>query len=110
MVTRASFGDHASARDVESARQVTDRGSTLGVDGRRQRLDSWTAVILGVAAILTAWASFQASQWSGAQSDAESLSTISRSDAGHTTTDATRAEITDTQTWQTWLLAVSTGA
>jgi len=77
---------------------------------RQQRLDSWTAVILGVAALLTAWASFQASEWSGAQADAESQSAISRSDAGRTTTDATQAEIIDAQTWQSWLLAVSTGA
>jgi hypothetical protein len=37
---------------------------------RRQRLlDSWTAIILALAAVATAWASFQASQWSGTQSD-----------------------------------------
>jgi hypothetical protein len=31
---------------------------------RRQRLlGSWTAIILAVAAVATAWASFQASQW-----------------------------------------------
>ena len=34
---------------------------------RRQRiLDSWTAIILAVAAVAATWASFQASQWSGA--------------------------------------------
>jgi hypothetical protein len=33
---------------------------------RRQRmLDSWTAISLALAAVAAAWASFQASQWSG---------------------------------------------
>ena len=42
---------------------------------KRQRiLDSWTAVILALAAVATAWATFQASQWSGAQADAQSAS------------------------------------
>jgi hypothetical protein len=49
---------------------------------RRQRiLDSWTAIILAIAAVATAWASFQASNWSGEESDAQSASAIARADA-----------------------------
>jgi hypothetical protein len=59
---------------------------------RRQRLlDSWTAIILAVAAVATAWASFQASQWSGTESDAQSAS------------EATGAQIVDSQMWLSWL-------
>jgi len=77
---------------------------------RRQRLlDSWTAIILAIAAIGTAWVAFQASQWSGAQSDAQSASAIARSDAGRAATEATSDEIVDSQTWLDWVNAVSTG-
>ena len=74
---------------------------------RRQRiLDSWTAIILAVAAVATAWASFQASQWSGAQSDAQSASAIARADAGRAATAATTDTIIDSQMWLSWVAAV----
>ncbi len=77
---------------------------------RRQRiLDSWTAIILAVAAVAATWASFQASQWSGAQSDAQSASAIQRSDAGRAESEATSAEIQDSQMWLSWLGAVGNG-
>lgn len=77
---------------------------------RRQRLlDSWTAIILAVAAVATTWASFQASQWSGAQSDAQSTSAIARSDAGRAASEATGDEIVDSQMWLSWLTAYANG-
>lgn len=77
---------------------------------RRQRLlDSWTAIILAVAAVATAWASFQASQWSGAQSDAQSASAIARADAGRAATAATQQVVIDSQMWLSWIDAVNTG-
>jgi hypothetical protein len=75
---------------------------------RRQRvLDSWTAIILAVAAVCAAWASFQASQWSGAQSDAQSVSAIARADSGRAATAATADTILDSQMWLSWLGSVS---
>jgi hypothetical protein len=75
---------------------------------RRQRLlDSWTAIILAVAAVATAWASFQASQWSGAQSDNQSASAMARSDAGRASSEATAAQIVDSQMWLSWLNATA---
>ncbi len=77
---------------------------------RRQRiLDSWTAIILAIAAVATAWASFQASQWSGAQSDAQSASAIARADAGRSATLANQAVIIDSQMWLSWIDAVNVG-
>ena len=77
---------------------------------RRQRLlDSWTAIILAIAAVATAWASFQASQWSGAQSDAQSASAIARADAGRAATAATQQIVIDSQMWLSWIDAVNTG-
>jgi hypothetical protein len=62
---------------------------------RRQRiLDSWTAIILAVAAVATAWASFQA---------------IARADAGRAATAATADTILDSQMWLSWVAAVDSG-
>jgi hypothetical protein len=77
---------------------------------RRQRiLDSWTAIILAIAAVATAWASFQASNWSGEESDAQSASAIARADAGRAATSANQATIIDSQTWLDWVGAVAAG-
>lgn len=75
---------------------------------RRQRmLDSWTAIILAVAAVATTWASFQASQWSNAQSDAQSASAIQRSDANRSASEATSQSVVDSQMWISWVEAVA---
>lgn len=75
---------------------------------RRQRiLDSWTAIILAVAAVATTWASFQASQWSNAQSDAQSASAIQRSDANRAASEATSQSVVDSQMWIAWVEAVA---
>lgn len=77
---------------------------------RRQRiLDSWTAIILAVAAVATAWSSFQASQWSNAQSDAQSASAIQRSDANRAASEATSESVVDSQMWISWVEAESSG-
>jgi hypothetical protein len=77
---------------------------------RRLRLfDSWTAVILAVAAVATAWASFQASQWSSVQADAQAASAIARADAGRASTQAIEATIVDSQMWLSWVAAVDAG-
>lgn len=73
---------------------------------RRQRLlDSWTAVILAVAAVATTWVSFQASQWAGHQADAQSASAMLRSDAGRAASEASTAITLDSQMWLSWLQA-----
>ncbi len=77
---------------------------------RRQRiLDSWTAIILAIAAVATAWASFQASNWSGEQSDLQAASSILRADSGRSQTAATQQTIIDSQTWLEWVSAVAAG-
>src|SRR5215471_16806779 len=64
---------------------------------RRQRvLDTTTTVILSIAAVGTAWATFQASQWSGRENDSLSASSASRSKAIQATSQAARTEQLDT--------------
>jgi hypothetical protein len=77
---------------------------------RRQRvLDATTAVILSLAAVGTAWATFQASQWSSEESDAVSASSVARSKAIQATNHATRTEQLDTAMWLQWLSAFRAG-
>lgn len=77
---------------------------------RRQRiLDSWTAIVLALAAVATTWASFQASQWANAQSDAQSASAIQRSDANRAASEATSQSVVDSEMWISWVEAVDAG-
>ena len=62
-----------------------------------------------LAAVAATWASFQASQWSGSESDAQSVSAIARSDAGRAASDATGEQIVDSQMWLSWLNAYANG-
>jgi hypothetical protein len=77
---------------------------------RRQRvLDTTTTVILSLAAVGTAWAAFQASQWSSAESQADSASSVARSKAIQATSQAARTEQVDTTIWLQWLAAFRAG-
>ncbi len=77
---------------------------------RRERiLESWTAIILAVAAVMATWASFQASPWSGAQSDAQSVSALARSDSGRAASEASGEQVVDSQMWLSWLNAYANG-
>jgi len=77
---------------------------------RRQRLlDSWTAILLALAAVATAWATFEAGNWAGAQSDFQSTSAIQRSDANKAASKATSEQIIDSQMWLSWLGAEANG-
>jgi len=77
---------------------------------RRQRvLETTTTVILSLAAVGTAWATFQATQWTTAESDAVSASSVARSKAIEATSHATRTEQLDTTIWLQWLSAFRVG-
>src|SRR5215468_2043653 len=71
---------------------------------RRQRiLETTTTVILSLAAVATAWATFQATQWSSRENDAVSASAAARSKAVEATNHGTRTELLDTTIWLQWL-------
>lgn len=73
---------------------------------RRERLlDSWTAVLLGIGAFLTAWASYQSTLWSDVQSDALESAATARSTATRLEAEASRVELVDTSVWLAWLSA-----
>jgi hypothetical protein len=77
---------------------------------RRQRvLEATTAIILAIAAVGTAWATYQASQWASAESDAVAASSLARSKAIQATNHGTRTEQLDTAVWLQWLTAFRAG-
>jgi hypothetical protein len=77
---------------------------------RRLRIvEATTAIILALAAIGTAWATFQASQWSSEESDAIAASSVARSNAIKATSHAARTEQLDTTIWLQWLSAFRAG-
>jgi hypothetical protein len=77
---------------------------------RRLRVvEATTAIILALAAVGTAWATFQASQWSSEESDAVAASSVARSKAIEATNHATRTEQLDTAVWLQWLAAFRAG-
>ena len=77
---------------------------------RRQRVvDTTATVILSIAAVGTAWATFQATQWSGRENDSLSASSASRSKAIQATSQAARTEQLDTTIWLQWLAAFRAG-
>lgn len=95
--------------DVVLGRDVVPDEPESRWEKRQRILDSWTAIILAVAAVATAWASFQASQWGERQADAQASSAILRADAGRAQTAATQQTIIDSQRWLQWVNAVDAG-
>src|SRR5215469_8791311 len=77
---------------------------------RRERiLETVTTVILSLAAVGTAWATFQASQWSSRETDAVTASSVDRSKAIQATSQGARTEQLDTTIWLQWLSAFRAG-
>lgn len=73
---------------------------------RRERLlDSWTALLMGFAALLTAWASFQSAQWADVQTEALESASDARTNAARLAAESGRAELVDAEVWLAWLSA-----
>ncbi len=73
---------------------------------RRERLlDSWTALLMGLAALLTAWASFQSAQWADAQTEALESAGDARTNAARLAAESGRTELVDAEVWLSWLSA-----
>lgn len=76
---------------------------------RARRLDTVTAILLAVAAVATAWATFQSSEWSGAQSDRLADASTERAESLRASSRAGEIEEVDTAMWLQWLQATAQG-
>jgi hypothetical protein len=73
---------------------------------RRERLlDSWTALLMGLAALLTAWASYQSAQWADVQTEALEAASDARTSAARLAAESARTELVDAEVWLAWLSA-----
>src|SRR5690242_7313565 len=79
-------------------------------EARRDRWDAVAAIVLALAAVLSAWAAYQSTRWSGEQANAYAQSAAFRSDAGRHQTNASRQIQIDVATFLEWTSAYDSGS
>jgi len=78
-------------------------------EARRDRWDALAAIVLALAAVLSAWAAYQSTRWSGEQANAYAQSAAFRADAARHQTNASRQIQIDVATFLQWTGAFSGG-
>lgn len=73
------------------------------------RLELMTGVLLGLAAISTAWAAFQASIWDGDELEGYAVATLKVSEAGALISQADRTALEDELLFIEWAVATAQG-
>jgi hypothetical protein len=92
--------DHDSSGEDDAAKAA----ASLRLDRRFELLE---AIVLAVAAILTAWAAFQATKWGGVQADSYSRAGAARTEAVGHSTRAGQLSGVDVNTFTAWLAALA---
>lgn len=69
--------------------------------------DAVLAVVMALAAVLTAWASYEGSQWDGIAADERATSSLKRADSGRAAADAVTQSVVDASVWLEWEKAVT---
>lgn len=72
-------------------------------------LDVFIAIMMAGAAVLTAWATYEGSQWDSIAADDRSRSAIMRSDAGRSAAEAVTQSSVDASVWIEWQKAINLG-
>jgi hypothetical protein len=73
----------------------------------RTRLEIIEAVLLALAALLTAWAAFQSTKWGGVQANAFSRAGANRTESVRASNLANRQTVIDVDTFTSWVNAVA---
>ena len=76
---------------------------------RSKRVETFATVLLAVAAVATAWASYQAAQWRGEQASHSSKSTAARIQASSASTHAGQLATIDVAMFTQWIDATEAG-
>jgi hypothetical protein len=82
---------------------------TAATDHWDRRLELVATVLLALAAIATAWASYQSSRWHGKQAQAQSASIAARVDSSTSAAEANRQIQIDVALFTQWIDAYATG-
>jgi hypothetical protein len=70
------------------------------------RFELLEAVVLAIAAVLTAWAAFQATKWSGDQADNYSRAGAARTESAKASTRGGQLTVIDVNTFTAWIAAL----
>jgi hypothetical protein len=82
------------------------RGEGRESRGANLRLDLVVAVVLAVAALMTAWSAYQSAKWGTVQSASYSAATAARTESSRAATRAGQQSIVDVQLFTSWLEAL----
>jgi hypothetical protein len=88
--------------------EVPDDGPRASVAARLdRRFELFEAIVLAIAAVLTAWAAFQATKWSGVQADSYSRAGAARTESVRASTLAGQLSLADVTTFSDWVAALA---
>jgi hypothetical protein len=107
MAPPAGGGHRAEQRREGRSRSV--ELDTAGSAGGQDRWDALAAIVLALAAVLSAWAAYQSTRWSGEQANAYAESSALRAAAGQHGTAASRQIQIDVSTFLGWSEAMTAG-
>ena len=92
--------------DTAQSEQVTVHEPEVSESGWYRHLDLIATALLALATILTAWAAFQSSQWSGVQAVAYSAASRERAQSNQAATLAGQQTTIDVMLFTDWLAAL----
>lgn len=92
----------------DSSAAPHDEGSS-GVTEREKRIEILIVVVLGIAALATAWSSYQASLWDGIQSSNYTQASGSRTNAAQQRTAANQFRLADLSVFESYVDATLNG-
>jgi hypothetical protein len=95
---------------TETVETTEPSGAEASSQSEAERLDHgfelFEAIVLAIAALLTAWAAFQATKWSGVQADGYSRAGAARTQSAQATTRAGQLNVIDVNTFTAWIAAL----
>jgi hypothetical protein len=86
-----------------------DRVQDSQVSGTERRFEIFTTVLLGFAALVTAWSGYQASLWDGIQSSNYTQASAARTTAAEMHTEANQFRLADLSVFENFIDASLTG-
>src|SRR5919106_72501 len=108
---RLEVGRHAGEVPAVAAQhEHAPPASTGGSEKERQerRLETIAAIVLGIAALATAWTAYQATRWGGEMSTEFNEASSLRAESVRLTTAAGQQSAVDVQIAADWLMAAVT--
>jgi hypothetical protein len=91
---------------MAQVRDDTDAARESTAQSLDRRFELREAIVLAIAAVLTAWAAFQATKWSGEQADNYSRAGAARTESAKASTRGGQLTVIDVNTFTSWIGAL----